>query len=189
MTFSAAQIAELDANKDHVKAITLFEAQFRDGTYYASDTVNPITVAGNVYDGRKGVISASEVSRENGFIAQPVTYKFHALSDALITTILTDSAQYFGKKLIRSIALYIGDAMIGDPIVVHTGIMDKARFRRADGEEFVEVIALGRFADRLAPVRYYTDRDQQDVFSGDRAFEYKHTFHRRTILDGWANPS
>lgn len=185
MSFTAAQIAHLEQNHNTFEAVTLLELQFRDETVRVSDSPVPLTIGGNVYQGLEGVLSASGVSREGGFKASAVTYKLHSLTGPLVAAVDTDRAQYLDREAIRSVQLYADGIAVGDPIVIHRGFMNSARWRKSHNEDFVEVTVRDLFSGRLASPDYYTDAHQRSLYPDDKAFQYVASFEKQTNLSGW----
>jgi hypothetical protein len=185
MSFSVAQVEHLERNHNSFEAVTLLEMQFRDGTFYASDSVTPRIIGGNTYQGVEGVLSATGIERKGGFQASSVTYRLHALTGPLAAAVDSDRAQYRDRTCVRSVQLYADGVAVGDPIVLHKGKMDSAKFRKSGSEDYVEVVVRDLFSDRLNKPEYYTDADQQGRFSGDKAFQYVASFVKQTTLTGW----
>ena len=189
MSFTTAQIAHLTLNHNSFEAVTLLEMQFRDETLYLSDSVTPRTIGGNTYDPTAGenggVLSATGIERKGGFQASAVMYKLHALSGPLNNAVDNDREQYRDRTCIRSVQLYADGTAVGDPIVLHKGAIDSAKFRKSYHDDYVEITVRDLFADRLNKPEFYTDADQQTRFPGDKAFQYVASFLKTSTLTGW----
>lgn len=173
MNFSAT-IAAAAAGKA-VRAALLCEFQFASGTERVWGGEYPIIAGGYEWRGMSPFLSVDGLSARGDLGAEPMTFKLSGV-DAGIVAIAKDAANEAKNRPVNVWLQFFDEswAPLDAPILMRAGIMDQLRFQTVGlTQRDIECTAEGIFVARnYAPYAYYTDRDQNARFPGDRGLEY-----------------
>ncbi|WP_304615835.1 hypothetical protein [Paracoccus sp. (in: a-proteobacteria)] len=174
MTFTTAQTALLDANRDAVEARRMFEVQFASGTVRLIEGSTPYNDGTNNWLPAHAIISVGELAfpEDGPMVAAPVEYRFGYITPDL-STAMQDEAEWRDRLVIQRMQLFADGMPVGPAVVLHRGrIADIRQDESVSTEQFV-VRVEGPFRDRNETLLgKYTDRDQQMRSPGDRGCEY-----------------
>ena len=173
MSFTTAQIAFLDANRDRIEARRTFEVGFASGTVRMIEGSTPWSDGTRTWLAAHGVIQASGIRASGVMDAHPAQYRFGMVSAELSLAHMTDEAEWRDAVIHQRLVLFIDGEAVGPAIHIHRGrISDIRRIETADADYF-SITAEGPFQDRNATLLgRYTDRDQRMRSGGDRGCEY-----------------
>lgn len=174
MSFTAAQIAYLDANRDRVEVRRLFEVQFASGTLRLVEGSTPLVADGHEWLAAHGLISVGELAfpEDGPMVAAPVDYVFGRVTIGLTEPMMNES-EWRDRLLIQRAQFFTDGTPVGPTFVLHRGRIADIREDESAESFRYSVRVEGPFRDRNETLLgKYTDRDQQMRSPGDRGCEY-----------------
>lgn len=173
MSFTAAQLAFLEANRDRVEARRIFLFEFASATLRAIEGSTPWHDGQHEWKPAHSVIAASGIRASGLMDAHPATYRLGQLTPEMGLAHLTQESEWRDALVLQRLVLFVDDAAVGPPIHIHRGRIADIRRKEDHRGDFLEVRVEGPFQDRNAALLgKYTDRDQQMRSPGDRGCEY-----------------
>ena len=173
MSFTPAQIAFLEANRDAIEARRSFEIGFASGTLRLIEGSTPWHDGTHTWLAAHGVIEASGIRASGVMDAHPAKYRFGAVSPALSLAHMNDEAEWRDAVIHQRLLLFVEGAAVGPAIHIHRGRISDIRRPETETDNYFAITAEGPFRDRNATfLGKYTDRDQQMRAPGDRGCEY-----------------
>lgn len=174
MSYTAAQVALLEANRDLVESRRLFEVQFLSGTLRLIEGSAAYIDGPTVWHPAHRLIEVGEMAFPEGgpMVAAPVEYIFGHIHDDLIAA-MHNEAEWRDRLLIQRMQIFADGMPVGPAVVLHRGRMADLRWSADIGREVFRIRVEGPFRDRNETLLgKYTDRDQQMRSPGDRGCEY-----------------
>lgn len=173
MSFTAAQVDYLQANRDSIEARRTFEVQFASGTVRMIEGSTPWNDGTFTWLAAHGIISASGVRSSGVMDAHPGQYTFGRVNADLSMAHMNDEDEWRDRIIHQRLVLFVDGVAVGPAIHIHRGRISEIRRRENVTTDSFEITAEGPFQDRnLTLLGKYTDRDQQMRSPGDRGCEY-----------------
>ncbi|TRD21915.1 hypothetical protein [Palleronia caenipelagi] len=185
MTFTPDQVALLDANRDHVEAIRLFELEFASASYRLAESTAPVVAGGHTWQPVGDWIEAAPVTSSDPLKVRQAEYVVGSFTDTLIHDAFHNRAEWYQADVRQYMLLRLDGVSVGAPVLLHRGrIMDVEPSRSFDQERIV-IRAEPLLAERnWTPLGRYTDRDQKARSAGDRGCEYVGQMQDK-VITGW----
>jgi hypothetical protein len=157
-----------------VRAALLFEFLFKSSTERVWPGVYPITAGGHSWRGAGVVLSADGLGARADMAAVTTTINISGVDSNLVTIAKNSASE--AKNYPANIYLQFFDVnwqTLDDPVLVKSVIMDVVTYAAVGVDKRnITVSAEDVFVARnYAPYAYYTDRDQNKRFPGDRGLE------------------
>lgn len=157
-----------------VRAAPLVEFLFKSSTERVWPGDYKLTAGGREWDGMTKLLSVDGLRSRSDLAAEALTIKVSGVSPELVA-IAKDSANEAKGYPVNVYLQFFGEDWqpLDNVILLRSAIMDQLRFSTT-GPQLREVTctAEGIFVARnYAPYAYYTDRDQNARFPGDRGLE------------------
>ena len=186
MSFTAAQVALLDANAELIEVRRLFLAEFATATYRLCEGNVPLTTLdGQVWQPARDWISASPIEPGGPLEAVPATYRVSTLIPALVWAALHDKGEWDGAPIQQLMQLLVDGAVVGPPVTLHRGWLADVERDEDHATEYLTLRAESVLAKRnYTPLGEYTDRDQKRRVPGDRGCEIAPSLVGKRI-NGW----
>lgn len=173
MSFTTAQIAYLDANRDSIEARRTFEVGFASGAVRLIEGSTPWSDGVNTWLAAHGVIQASGIRASGVMDAHPATYRFGLVNAGLSMAHMNDEAEWRDAVIHQRLVLFIDGEAVGPAIHIHRGKISDIRRIETVRDDYFSITAEGPFQDRNATLLgKYTDRDQRMRSGGDKGCEY-----------------
>ncbi|MCG6111331.1 MAG: hypothetical protein MEQ74_03970 [Paracoccus sp.] len=173
MSFTAAQIAFLDANSDSIEARRTFEVGFASGTVRLIEGSTPWPDGSNTWLAAHGVIQAAGIRASGVMDAHPAQYRFGMVSPELSLAHMNDEAEWRDAVIHQRLVLFVDGEAVGPAIHIHRGKISDIRRIETVRDDYFSITAEGPFQDRNSTLLgKYTDRDQRMRSPGDKGCEY-----------------
>lgn len=162
-------------NNRTIRAALLAKFEFATGT----DRVwagfgNRVMGDGYSYKGMGKFGSVDGLSARNDLAAEPMTFKLSGVWPELVTIAKQSADDVKGRLCTVSVQFFEDDwSPLDQPIALRSAVMDQMQYQATGPDQRnISLTAEGLFAARgQAPFAYYTDRDQNARFAGDRGLE------------------
>lgn len=172
MSRSINSTLNAEFNKDSLSLIFFIKSVWNSGTVYLWTGYEDITFDGQTWSGAGHLVGISSVNEEAKIHASGVDFQMSGIPGSLVSLILDDARQ--GNE----VSLWVGaidqsQAIVGTPYKLFQGLMDVPSIQEGASSSTITVTAENRLIElnRANTVRY-TDRFQQDRFTGDLGLEY-----------------
>lgn len=128
--------------------------------------------------------SVDGLSLRSDMAAESLTFKLSGVSPRIVSLAKQSETEVKGRPSCVFVQFFNEEwQTLDEPVALRPAIMDQTRFE-ATGPDMrtVTMTAEDIFASRgSAPYAYYTDRDQQKRFDGDRGLEYIPSLIAKTV--------
>lgn len=167
-----------------VRPALFFEGAFATGVVRIWSGLSPITWNGQTWIGAGNLIGFAGVEEGTDIVARGTSISLSGVPSSHVALAITDAQQGLPGKI--WIGLLAADgAIIVDPILAFTGRLDVPSV--TDGAETctVTITYESRLIDLNTPRELrYTHEAQQQLYPGDRGFEYVTTIQDQDITWG-----
>ena len=179
MDFSEAIAAQIAGRS--VKMSPLLRLDFLSGTQRYWMGTGDLPAGGHVWTGSKGLVDIGPVTAPVNGDAPEQTFTLSGVDEAFVTVATASKAEYYGRLCFIYFQFF--DATdpnlwqsLDSPVAFWWGRMFGLKAALASEDDgFTQTLTLSAetvFASRRRPRNaYYTDRDQQARFPGDRGME------------------
>jgi hypothetical protein len=169
----AASAAFLAALQDHVvRPALFFEGVFGAGTVRLWTGYAPITWAGQTWTGAGTLLAVSNIEETTEVVASGWTVTLSGIPADLLAAVSVDALQGDQGRLWLGLMDTSG-ALIIDPVLAASGRMDVPDVYDSEDECVITITYESRLIDLRRPREWrYTHESQQQIFPGDRGFEF-----------------
>jgi hypothetical protein len=188
MGFFNSTIAAAASGKT-VRVAPLVKFDFLSSSRSVWPGYGSISAGAQTWEGIGSFGSMSEIDAPIGGSAPDMTFTLSGVDAGFVTLSLGDPNEIKGRPVRVYLQFFNEDwATLDDPIAIYLGTMDVMRVK-SDGptkriiEVTAETLFIGRGMSRWA---YWSDRDQNRRFAGDRGLEFISTMTNKTTL--WPPP-
>lgn len=181
-TVNASNLTETQASK-LIPAMFL-QIEFTGGFLYIWTGVGTVTWGGNDYVGTGHFLELTSVTETAEIKAAGITASLTGIPSSLLSAVLGESRQ--GK----TVKMYLGFfnsslALVATPELVFDGRLDVPVIQESGDTATITISAESRLIDlERVKVRRYTDRDQQNRYSGDLGLQYVESLQTKKLLWG-----
>lgn len=157
-----------------VRAATLLLLEWVSSTSRVWLGNGTLDAGGEEWGGTGTFVSLDGMTHRNDLSAVSSTITLSGVDSDMVVLARTSAAEAKGRPATVFIQFFDDDNQtLDDPIAIHSGLMDVVSYKaKSETEREISVSVEGVFAARgSAPFAYYTDRDQQARFPGDRGME------------------
>jgi hypothetical protein len=168
-----------------VQPFLLFRGDFVDGVVRTWSGLGDLIWDGQTWLGTGNLLQISAIEENAETVAAGAVISLSGVPVELISLALNSIRQGANGKI------YLGflsnNAVVADPLLVFEGKLDVA-YIEEDGETATVSISYeSRLIDLQKPRESrYTDKDQQQVYPGDRGFEFVPSLQEKTLNWGRA---
>ena len=184
-TIHTNTLAKVD--DEQVTMINMVQCNFASGTFYANSTAQSIVYDSNTYLGVGKIGAISEVEENTDVSAHQINLTLTGLDTTLMSESLNQN--YRNRSAIIMVAfLDSSDAVVGEPVTIFSGIMDSVQV--TVGETCtISLKVISRLQDwERTRFGRYTNEEQQELFAGDKGFEFLNQTIEKTIYWGRTPP-
>lgn len=143
------------------------------GTVYLTNYSRAVSWGGNSYVAGGHLLGFQGLAESADLRVRDVQVTLSGVDQSWISTIL--AKQYFKRPLLIYQALFdSGDAVIVDPVLIHSGFMEDPRIEEnpPQGTCTVTIVSRDQFSDFERPSgRHTNSNDQKLYFSADQSFD------------------
>lgn len=169
---SASVLAEIDAATS--APFHLFQVVWDSGTIYLTDAASEITWGGNTYTALGHMLGFGNVEESVSLQATGVDLVMSGVPTSLVSSFLSENF------IDRRVRIYKGffnssGAVITDPILIFSGLMDSPDFAEAleDNSTVITIPAYSQWAEFDKTNGRKTNSNSQSLhFTGDRGFNF-----------------
>lgn len=157
-----------------VRAATLLQLDWLSSTSRVWLGNGTLDAGGEEWGGVGQLVSLDGLTQRNDLSASAMTITLSGVDADLVSKARNSATEAKGRPATVFIQFFDEDnQVLDDPIAVYSGLMDVVTYKATSAtERTISVTVEGIFAARnSAPFAYYTDRDQQARFPGDRGME------------------
>lgn len=174
---AAVEAALAGAN---VRMTYLVKCDFATTPMYVWSGYGSLVSGGQTWQGVGELAGIEQLEQATDGTAPEAQFVLSGVDATIVATVRDDFTDECADQLITVYAQFFNDAnnapltLYDDPYAIWSGRMRRALFSLSeDGTRAITVTAESLFALRSRPnFGMYTDRDQQQRYSGDRGFEY-----------------
>ncbi|HZP22823.1 MAG TPA: hypothetical protein VFB04_05210 [Terriglobales bacterium] len=167
---TSAMIAELA--KANIRPRIFLEAEFTSGTIYVWSDVTPIDWNGHTWTGIGHLGSISPAPETTEVRADNIVISLSGIPSSLVSKVLGEVRPNYPVKVWFG-CLSESGAVIADPYLTFQGLMDVPTIQENGQTATISITVENRMVDlQRARERRYTDKDQQQLYPGDKFFEY-----------------
>lgn len=152
----------------------LYRLSFTSGARHYWDGFGSLSAYSQTWAGVPGIVARSEIPFGIDDEAGKLTLTLPGIDDEILAKVASEEAEIFGRE-ITIWGQFFGESLgLSDTrFQLFVGKMDVPTYVRRPGENTVEIPCEGEWADRgNAPFSFFSDRDQQARFAGDRGLEF-----------------
>lgn len=174
--------ASSELQKQVVHPAFLTEMSFPTGTINIWTGQGTISWDSKEWTGTGKLIGFSSFPERTDGSAQGIQITISAVDSELISDATQDRFQ--GSPVSVWIALLTDSgAVVGEPFKLFGGQMDTGKIQDTGEKATITINAESRLIDQLRTIQYrYTDQDQQNLYAGDKGFEFISTIKDRQVL-------
>lgn len=183
---SAAYLAALQAQV--TRPAIFFEGLFgTSGTLRLWSGLGPVTWNSASWTGAGTLLGVSEVDEPTDVVAAGFSVSLSGIPTDLVSMVINDVQQGDQGRIWIGL-LDASGAIIVDPVLLASGRMDVPTITDDIDTCTIEVSYEGRLIDlQRAREWRYTHESQQQIYAGDRGFEYVASLQDKEII--WGQPS
>lgn len=184
-------VQEALARGDTVPVTVLVELEFASSTQRFRDGIGLLTTS----DGRTWIgltspdtgislLSMSGLSQAQNAAAPTGTLTLSGVTQEILDIAVSSESEVKDRPMTAYLQFLTDDgAPLGDPVAFYSGLMDVMSFAGSGPRDrTISVTVESLFVNRIrSPFSYYTDRDQQGRFSGDRGMEFTASLISKTV--------
>jgi hypothetical protein len=184
-----ASTAFLTALQSQVtRPVIFFEGVFGAGTLRLWSGLGSIIWGGQTWTGAGTLLSLSEIDEPTDIVAAGFTVSLSGIPTDLVSAVIADVMQGDQGRILIGLLDDAG-ALIVDPVLAASGRMDVPTITDDAETCVIDVSYEGRLIDLNRPREWrYTHESQQQVYPGDRGFEYVAALQDKEIIWGQASP-
>lgn len=167
-----------------VRPALFFEGEFASGAIRFWTGMGAITWNSQTWDGLGNLIGFQGVDEGSEVIARGTSISLSGVPTAMVSAAITDAQQGLPGRIWVGLLAADGTIIV-DPVEVFVGRLDVPTV--ADGQDTctVSITYESRLIDLNTPRELrYTDQSQQQLYPGDRGFEYVTTIQDVEIVWG-----
>src|SRR5581483_5501473 len=165
---TSAMITELA--KANIRPRIFLEAQFTSGTIYVWSDVTPIDWNGHTWTGIGHLGSISPAPETTEVRADNIVISLSGIPSSLVSKVLGEVRPNYPVKVWFG-CLSESGAVIADPYLTFQGLMDVPTIQENGQTATISITVENRMVDlQRARERRYTDKDQQQLYPGDKFF-------------------
>ena len=134
--------------------------------------IGSLSANGNTYQGAGDLGSVEAIEENTDLKATGLRLSLSGVTSSLVSAALSE--QYQGRTCRAYVGFFDSSwVILGDPLLLFGGRIDVMQITDSGKTSEISLTAESRAVDLERPgeVRYYTDEDQQRLFSGDRGCE------------------
>jgi hypothetical protein len=176
MDFSETVKAQIEGRKPRLAPLQRFD--FLSGTQRYWPGFGPITAGGHVWLGTQGLSAIGEITASSNGSAPEQTFTLSGVDASFVAAAQAAKPEYYGRLAFIYFQFFDENwQTLDSPVPFWWGRMYSLIAREVPAEKTrtraLTLSAETIFASRRRPRNsYYTDRDQQSRFPGDRACEH-----------------
>jgi hypothetical protein len=169
------------------KIAFFFKSVWSSGTTYIWTGYEDISWDGQTWQGVGNLMGIPSVSETKEVQANGAAFSLSGVPSALISLILTDARQ--GNEVSLWVAaIDSSGSIVADPYKLFSGLMDVPGIQEGGDTSIISLQAENRLIELERPKEIrYTDRFQQDRFSGDLGLQYVASLQNKAINWGQTN--
>ncbi len=170
-----------------VRPAIFFEGVFGPGTVRFWSGLGDVSWSGQTWTGAGTLLGLSSIDEPTDVVAAGFTVSLSGVPVDLVSAVLVDVLQGDAGRIWVGL-IDVAGALIADPVLAAAGRLDQPVISE-DGETcLIEVAYEGRLIDLYRPREWrYTHESQQQLYPGDRGFEYVAGLQDREIMWGAAS--
>lgn len=187
MAFDAIVQAALAGRS--LQADFLVHMDFRDTPKRFWTGWGELDAAGYRWQGMGGLVAIDGLEQATGTVATETTFTLSGLDADVVSAAVGAADRAVGRRV--QVFMQMFDVSgnhqpLAEPFAVWTGTMGEPRFTADSGTRQVAISALSLMSRRNSPPHgYYTDRDQQARYPGDKGLSLIPTLNQKQIR--WPN--
>lgn len=159
---------------DTVYPALLFYADFPGGAVRMWTGIGPLAVMGETWTGLGDLIGVEDVTESTDSAAQSLAVRLSGIPSTVFNPVMLGNYQN-RRAEVWLCAMTADGAVIGDPYLLFSGLMDSDSIRDTGTEVSVTITVESAMSDQLKPrVFRYTHEDQQTLYpaANDKGFEF-----------------
>ena len=184
-TITAPTQAELAAPQ--LAPVLFVELDFESGFVRMWSGVGPIDWNGRTWTGGGELLEISQIDETRSIEATSAAITLSGVPSTLVSIAYADFSQGRPARIWLGVLNVTTGAVLADPVQIFAGRMDTISDADSGDTATINVSVESNLADldRIR-ARYFTDQDQQRIFSGDRSLRYIPSMQDRPVTWGAA---
>jgi hypothetical protein len=184
-TGMAAEVA-----KAALAPLIFLELDFSSGFVRVCTGVGTIRWDGKDWSGAGYLLGLSPAEETSSIEATSMSFTLSGVPSALVATAYGDFSQGRAARMWLSAYDLGAGAIISDPVLIFAGRMDTISDDDDGATAQITVTAESNLADLSRPrTRFFTNQDQQRLFSGDRSLRFVTGMQDRQVYWGGSRPN
>jgi hypothetical protein len=165
--------------------IFFFEADFSGGFARAWTGYGSIVWDAKTWLGTGQFLGFSQIDESREIQATSLSVSLSGVDPVMVATAYGDFSQGRPLKAWLGVLDVATAQVVSDPVAIFAGRMDTISDQDDGAQAVITITAESNLADlKRLRARFYTDQDQQRVFSGDRSFRYLPSLQDRPVYWG-----
>lgn len=196
MSFTANQVALLDANSDRVRTRQFFTIELSNEIFRLVEAEYAVEWGGSTWTPAVNIVATSAVTRSDGYNSPPMEYEvgvlpvgagqeLEAAYNSMVAEVMNSPETWFGKRVQHYLQLMVDYTPVGGLLSLNRGwIRDINVVEDANTAKFqISVESLFSRRNRT-PLGKYTDADIKRRSAGDLGGEFIADMDGKYI-EGW----
>jgi hypothetical protein len=180
-TLDPAVITELTSSR--VQVAFLAKLAFDSGTVRAWSGIGDLVFGGETYLGVGYLGEVSAFAESQAIVANGATLRLSGIPSSMLSVALTDNCQ--GRAAELRLGVFTAASVLIDAPLLFKARMDAMMIDEGADTSTITLNIESQLADLKRPrVRRFNNADQQELYPGDRAFEYLEALQNAEILWG-----
>jgi hypothetical protein len=157
---------------DHLDQIDLIQFTIGSTIYYRTSAYYDITYDGNTYIADGVLLKLPSISEQQQIATSNVTFTIEGASQTFISLLLNNEHIHRPVKIIRG---YLTDAgaLVSNPYTIFLGYISSYSINETTTSSTISISVANHWANfEMKRGRRTNDNSQQQVFNGDKFFEF-----------------